>query len=386
MLYIKPLFIGFYLFRCDPPVAWWQGSTFYEIFPASFQDSMKGADGIGDLRGITMRLDYLKGLGVQVIRLNSIFPALHYPEYYSNISNMTDVNRELGTLEDFSVLVREIHRQNMSLILDLPLYPFVKNNQEVFVAKVNETGPTFRDKRNTMNDMINREVLPSVAPTSFETLRDVLFVPPLLKETKKSTLSLDHSNRQLEHPVSKAIKIWQQRGVDGFYLKGLEHYVNEDTFVSDLRYWRFLLRPDNILMCHVDVLNAATSVVAKKSILSRIDLIDVTLHLANGTKNIKAQIESITKGVFFETATYPWIHWSIGGVDTNRVTSTLDVKNASVAASLLNMMLPGSPSIFYGDEVHIIAQSIKKSNKSMFILIYFFLSCYKFIFKCTNTV
>nr|XP_012224804.1 PREDICTED: maltase A2-like isoform X1 [Linepithema humile] len=340
--------------KCDPSVEWWQGSTFYEIFPASFQDSMKGADGIGDLRGITMRLDYLKGLGVRAIRLNSIFPASHYPEYYSNISNMTDVNRELGTLEDFSVLVREVHRRNMSLILDLPLYPFVKSDQAAAVAKVNETEQTFRDKRDAANDVINREVLPPVPPASVEALRDVLSsVPPPLEETRRSTLSPGHSNRQLEHPVSKAIKIWQQRGVDGFYLKGLEHYVNENTFASDLRYWRFLLHPSNILMCHVNVLDAATSVVAKNSILSRIDLIDVTLHLANSTKNIKAQIESITKGVFFEKAAYPWIHWSVGGVDTNRVTSTLGVRNASVTASLLNMMLPGSPSIFYGDEIGI---------------------------------
>jgi len=331
-------------------VEWWQGSTFYEIFPASFQDSRKGSDGIGDLRGITMRLDYLKGIGVRAIRLNSIFPALHYPEYYSNINNMTDVNRELGTLEDFSVLVREIHRRNISLILDLPLYPFMKNNQKAeFIAsvkKINETEQTFRDKRDTINDVINRQVLPS-PPAQFDTLRDVSSSVPH---------SSDHSNRQLEHPISKAINIWQQRGVDGFYLKGLEHYVNENTFVTDLRYWKFLLHPNNILMCHINALNAAISVAAKNSILSRIDLIDVTLYLTNGTKNIKAQIENITKGVFFEKAAYPWIHWSIGGVDISRVASILGVRNASVAASLLNMMLPGSSSIFYGDEVYIIAQ------------------------------
>lgn len=330
--------------RCDPSVEWWQGSTFYEIFPASFQDSTKG-DGIGDLRGIINRLDYLKNLGVRVIRLNSIFPAPHYPEYYSDISNMTDVNRELGTLEDFAVLVREIHKQNMSIILDLPLYPFVKRSSK---AKTNETEREPRERRDLASNAIIHDVLPSAPSTSVEVIRDVLSSP--LQKVKRQALPSSSSTQQ-EHPVSEAIRTWQKRGVDGFYLKGLEHYVDEDTFVSDLRYWRSLLRSGNIFICHVGALDAATSVAVKNSILTRIDLIDVTLRLANGTKNIKTQIESITRGVLFDKPAYPWIHWSIGGVDTNRVASTMTLKNASVAASLLGMMLPGTPSIFYGDEV-----------------------------------
>lgn len=327
---------------------WWQGSTFYEIFPASFQDSTKGADGIGDLRGIIMRLDYLKDLGVQAVRLNSIFPAPHYPEYYSDISNMTDVNKELGTLEDFSVLVREIHRRNMSIVLDLPLYPFVKSSSDGAV-KANETERALRERRDLADNAIIPDVLPSAPSTSVEVIRDFLLST---LEVKSQTLpAREGTTRQQEHPVSEAVRIWQQRGVDGFYLKGLEHYVDGDTFVSDLRYWRSLLRPSGIFICHVSVLNAATSVAARNSILSKIDLIDVTLHLANGTRDIKAQIESITKGVLFDKPAYPWIHWSVGGVDTSRVASTMLVRNASLAASLLGMMLPGTPSIFYGDEV-----------------------------------
>ncbi|XP_018396316.1 PREDICTED: maltase A2-like [Cyphomyrmex costatus] len=332
--------------KCDPPMEWWQGSTFYEIFPASFQDSTKGADGIGDLRGIIMRLDYLKNFGVQAIRLNSIFPAPHYPEYYSDISNMTDVNKELGTLGDFSVLIHEIHKRNMSIVLDLPLYPFVKSSNE---AKANETEHILRKRRDLTNSAITRDILPS-APSTVAAIRDALSTP--LQEVKRQTFPSGHSARQQEHPVSEAIRIWQQRGVDGFYLKGLEHYVDENTFVSDLRYWRSLLHPGSIFICHLNVLDAATSA-ARNSILSKIDLIDVTLRLANGTKNIKAQIESITKGVLFDKPSYPWIHWSVGGVDTSRVASTMTVKNASVAASLLGMMLPGTPSIFYGDEIGI---------------------------------
>lgn len=313
---------------------------------------MKGADGVGDLRGIIMRLDYLKELGVRAIRLNSIFPASHYPEHYSDISNMTDVNKNLGTLKDFSVLVREIQKRNMSIVLDLPLYPFVKNlsNQVTSTSKVNGT-EWLRNRRDIANDQIRE---PSAPSTSVEIIRDVLLsIPPPSKKERRDVDSSNNqsSNYQQEHPISEAINFWQEKGVNGFYLQGLEHYVDKDTFVSNLRHWKSLLRPNNIFICHMKVLEAAISTAAKNSILSRINLLDVTLHLTNSTKDIKAQIEQITKGTLFDKPAYPWIHWSIGGVDTNRVASTINVKNGSVAASLLNMMLPGTPSIFYGDEV-----------------------------------
>ncbi|KAL6438762.1 hypothetical protein ACFW04_004632 [Cataglyphis niger] len=337
--------------KCDPQVEWWQGSTFYEIFPASFQDSTKGADGIGDLRGIIMRLDYLKELGVRAIRLNSIFPASHYPEYYSEISNMTDVNKDLGTIEDFSVLVREIQKRNMSIILDLPLYPFIKtlSNQSTSTAKVNET-EWLREKRDAANDRVRE---PSTLPASVETIRDVLSSIPSLKKTRREISSSSRLNHQQEDPISEAIKFWQLKGVNGFYLQGLEHYVDEDTFVKSLIYWKSLLYPNNIFICHIKALKNAISISAKNSILSRINLLDVTLRLTNSTMDIKTQIEQITKGTLFDKPAYPWIHWSVGGVYTSRVASSINVKNASVAASLLSMMLPGTPSIFYGDEIGI---------------------------------
>ncbi|XP_029169025.1 maltase A2-like isoform X2 [Nylanderia fulva] len=339
--------------KCDPPMEWWQGSTFYEIFPASFQDSIKG-DGVGDLRGIVMRLDYLKELGVRAIRLNSIFPASHYPEHYSDISNMMSVNKHLGTIEDFSVLVREIQKRNMSIVLDLPLYPFIKNlsNQATFSSKVNET-EQLRNRRDIANDEIRE---PSAPSTSVEIIRDVLLsVPPPLKKARRDVDSSNNqpTNPQQKHPISEAIEFWQSKGVNGFYLQGLEHYVDKDTFVSSLRYWKSLLYSNNIFICHIKALEAATSTAARNSILTRINLLDVTLRLTNSTKDMKAQIEQVTKGTLFDKPAYPWIHWSIGGVDTNRVASTITMKNATMAASLLNMMLPGTPSIFYGDEIGI---------------------------------
>lgn len=349
---------------------WWQGNVFYEIFPASFQDSSKGGDGIGDLRGITMRLDYLKRLGVRGIRLNSIFPAPHYPEYYSDISNMTDINVNLGTLKDFEKLLYEIHRRNMSLILDLPLYPYAKTLQGEEMAtntanKANKTGKAIRERRDLIEDSILGDMVATTTLASIKDARNTLPVvgstpgPPFLEEPRALPV-LSSDSIVNEGTIGTAIKTWIERGVDGFYLKGLERYVHEGNFPDVMRHWKSLLGPRKILICHVEALNAAMHFEeSRNTILTRIDLIDVTLRVSNGTEDIKAQVDTITKGILFEKASYPWVHWSVGGVDSRRVASSIDVKNASMAVSLLALMLPGTPSIFYGDEVQSTTATIR---------------------------
>ncbi|XP_051175305.1 neutral and basic amino acid transport protein rBAT-like isoform X2 [Leptopilina boulardi] len=316
--------------RCDPQVEWWQGSLFYEIFPGSYQDGMTINDGVGDLPGINKRLGYLQKLGVKGVRLNSIFPADHYPEYYSNITSLMDVNPILGEMKDFDQLLLEIHKRNMTLILDIPLYPFIKDFD---VADVNETKKILKQRRD-----ISPQLLPTVA--SFEIMGDILTTRTSILET------VAEENDE----ITLAIKFWTEKGVDGFYLKGLENYVNEKNFPNKLRLWKSIIGTRRILICNIKTLNEAKNSGAKNAILNRIDLIDVHIGVANGTNVIREEIDNILNGILFEKAGYPWVHWSIGNIDTKRVSSTLSVNNASIAVALMTMMLPGTPSIFYGDE------------------------------------
>lgn len=323
---------------------WWQGSVFYEIFPASFQDSAKSGDGIGDLRGIAMRLDYLKDLGVRGIRLNSIFPAEHFPEEYYNITSLTDVDKKLGSVEDCENLAKEIHKRNMTLILDLPIYPFVKDfGKDVYNKQQVLSNNT--EKPLAKNDGVINS-LPEV-PKDMNSVDGSSNKPvssPLYEKLKKI-------DQRESHPVTVAIRFWINKGIDGFYLKGLENYVNEKNFVTLLSYWKLIIGSNRILICDYNILQVATSGPVKHVILDRINLMDVNLNVLNGTKNIRARVDAVLNGILFEKPGYPWVHWSIGGVDTKRVASSFAIDNATVAVSLLGMMLPGTPSIFYGDEV-----------------------------------
>ncbi|HEX4312134.1 MAG TPA: alpha-glucosidase [Acidobacteriaceae bacterium] len=97
---------------------WWKNAVIYEIYPRSFQDS--NSDGIGDLNGITSRLDYLQSLGVDAIWLTPIYPSPQIDFGY-DISDYTNVDPQYGTLADFDRLVAEAHKRNIGIIMDLVL-------------------------------------------------------------------------------------------------------------------------------------------------------------------------------------------------------------------------------------------------------------------------
>jgi alpha-glucosidase len=96
--------------------SWWKHALIYEIYPRSFQDS--NGDGIGDLNGITQRLDYLKGLGVDAIWLSPIYPSPQVDFGY-DISNYEAIDPQYGTMADFDRLVAEAKKRNIRIIMDM---------------------------------------------------------------------------------------------------------------------------------------------------------------------------------------------------------------------------------------------------------------------------
>ncbi len=96
--------------------AWWKEAVVYQIYPRSFMDS--NGDGIGDLNGITSRLDYLKELGVDVIWLSPIYQSPNDDNGY-DISDYQAIMKEFGTMEDFDRMIAGIHERGMRLVMDL---------------------------------------------------------------------------------------------------------------------------------------------------------------------------------------------------------------------------------------------------------------------------
>ncbi|MEY8878438.1 MAG: alpha-glucosidase [Leptothrix sp. (in: b-proteobacteria)] len=98
------------------PSAWWKESVVYQIYPRSFCDS--NGDGIGDLPGITSRLDHLKALGIDVVWLSPVYRSPQDDNGY-DISDYRDIAPEFGTLADFDTLLAGLHARGIKLVMDL---------------------------------------------------------------------------------------------------------------------------------------------------------------------------------------------------------------------------------------------------------------------------
>src|ERR671932_586873 len=96
----------------SPAESWWRDAVVYQIYPRSFADS--NGDGMGDLPGITAKLDYLVALGVDVVWLSPVYRSPQDDNGY-DISDYTDVDPLFGTLEELDDLIAQLHERGIKL-------------------------------------------------------------------------------------------------------------------------------------------------------------------------------------------------------------------------------------------------------------------------------
>jgi len=106
-----------------PELPWWKRTTVYQIYPRSFLDST--GNGIGDLKGIISKLDYLRDLGIETIWISPFYDSptwrVHENDWGYDISNYRDINPDYGDLETVDLLIQEIHHRDMKIVLDMVL-------------------------------------------------------------------------------------------------------------------------------------------------------------------------------------------------------------------------------------------------------------------------
>jgi oligo-1,6-glucosidase len=95
---------------------WWKEAVVYQIYPRSFKDT--DGDGVGDLKGIISKLDYIKSLGIDVVWLNPIYGSPNADNGY-DISDYQSIMKEFGTMEDFDALLKGMHDRGLKLVMDL---------------------------------------------------------------------------------------------------------------------------------------------------------------------------------------------------------------------------------------------------------------------------
>jgi glucan 1,6-alpha-glucosidase len=203
---------------------WWQSSVIYQIYPRSFQDS--NGDGIGDLRGIISRLDYLQELGIDAIWLSPVCKSPQDDNGY-DISDYQDIDPTFGTMEDMECLILEAKKRGIGIILDLVLNHTSDEHPWFVEAKKSKENP-YHDYyvwRDGEEDMPPNDMHSCFGGSTWEwvpDLRQYYFHQFSVKQP-----DLNWENPHVRKEIYKMILWWMEKGVSGFRLDVIDQIAKE---------------------------------------------------------------------------------------------------------------------------------------------------------------
>lgn len=194
-------------------MAWWKESVVYQIYPRSFNDS--NGDGIGDLKGIMEKLDYLKELGVDVIWLSPVYQSPNDDNGY-DISDYQSIMDEFGTMQDFEELLQEIHKHDMKLMMDLVVNHTSDEHEWFRLAKQSKDSP-YRDyyywkPGKNGEEPNNWESVFSGSAWEYDEDSNEYY----LHIFSKKQPDLNWENPKVRSEVFDTMKFWLEKGIDGF--------------------------------------------------------------------------------------------------------------------------------------------------------------------------
>ncbi|MGQ0835580.1 MAG: alpha-glucosidase [Gammaproteobacteria bacterium] len=209
---------------------WWRGASIYQIYPRSFADS--NGDGIGDLPGITSRLEHIASLGVAAIWLSPFFRS-PMKDFGYDISDYRDVDPIFGTLADFDRLIERAHRLNLRVIID-----------QVF-SHTSDRHPWFQQSRSSRDNpradwYVWADAKPDGSPPSnwqsvfggpawsWDARRGQYYLHNFLREQP----DLNVHNTAVQDALLDCARFWLDRGVDGFRLDAI-NFVMHDPALRD---------------------------------------------------------------------------------------------------------------------------------------------------------
>ncbi|RCX17013.1 oligo-1,6-glucosidase [Fontibacillus phaseoli] len=203
---------------------WWKESVVYQIYPISFMDS--NGDGIGDLRGIISKLDYLQDLGVDVIWVCPIYKSPNHDNGY-DISDYCDIMDEFGTMGDFDLLLKEIHLRGMKLMMDLVLNHTSHKHAWFLDSRRSKDDPK-RDfyiwrKGKGGGPPNNWESYFSGSVWEYDQETDEYY----LHLYSKYQPDLNWENPQVIEKLHEMVAWWLKKGVDGFRFDAIAHIVKQ---------------------------------------------------------------------------------------------------------------------------------------------------------------
>lgn len=204
---------------------WWQGAVVYQIYPRSYRDS--NGDGIGDLKGIEERLDYIATLGVDAIWLSPFYPSPNRDFGY-DVSDYCAIASDMGTMEDFDRIVAGVHERGMKLIIDLVLSHTSEEHEWFQKSQLSDDNDksdwyVWADAKEDGTPPTNWLSPFGGTTWSWHPLRRKYYFHKFLKSQPK----LNFHNPDVVDALMDVLRFWLDRGVDGFRLDVANSYVHD---------------------------------------------------------------------------------------------------------------------------------------------------------------
>lgn len=356
---------------------WWQTGVFYQIYPRSYQDS--NGDGIGDLKGIIERLDYLQWLGIKAVWVSPIYPSPMYDFGY-DVADYTNIHPFFGNMDDFDELLKAVHDRDMKLILD-----FVPNHSShqhpwFLASRSSKDNP----KRNwyIWQDALENSNVPNNWLSVFggsawewDEQTGQYYYHAFLKEQP----DLNWRNPEVQNAMLDVMRFWLDKGVDGFRVDVMWHMIKDEQLRDNPlnpHYEEHMADYNKLLPVFstdqpevhdiVQKMRKLTDGYDERVIIGEIYLPIERLIVYYGTDNNGAHLPfnfqlitlpwdavPISRAVDEYEGALPasgWPNWVLGNHDNTRIASRVGLEQARVAAMML-LTLRGTPTIYYGDEI-----------------------------------
>ena len=227
-------------------LSWWQKTVVYQIYPRSFRDTT--GNGIGDLKGIIEKVDYLKDLGVETVWFSPFFKSPQKDHGY-DISGFREIDPIYGTMQDFDILVDSMHERNMKIVLDLVLN-HTSDQHPWFIESASSRDNPKRDwyiwadgkKPNGKKPPNNWKTLPGGSAWNYDDKTDQWYYFHFLPFQP----DLNYRNPKVKEEMFNVMRFWLDKGVDGFRLDIL-HSIYEDPSLRDDEFsWHVLPSDKNV--------------------------------------------------------------------------------------------------------------------------------------------
>eukprot|EP01037_Dinobryon_pediforme_P019918 gene19918-20427_t len=367
---------------------WWRGAVIYQIYPRSFQDS--NGDGIGDLNGITSRLDYIASLGVDAIWLSPFFTS-PMDDFGYDVADYCDVDPMFGTLADFDRMVAEADKRGLKVIIDLVLSHTSSQHPWFVESRASRDNPR-------ANWYVWAEPKPDGTPPNnwlsifggsswqWEARREQYYLHNFLV----SQPDLNFHEPAVQDALLDVARFWLERGVKGFRLDTVNFYVHDQllrdnppappgttlTTVPKTNPYGYQLhlydknRPENLAFLERlrAVLDEFPGTTAVGELGTDHDVYELTsayteagkrIHMAYsfdllgtkvGAKHVETSVAAMEAGIGSG-----WAGWAFSNHDVARAVSRWgkqqDARRFGPLSVALLASLRGTPSVYQGEEL-----------------------------------